>query len=103
MAKSKIEALRERAATLPTSPGVYLMKNDDGTVIYVGKSRNLRSRVSSYFTGTGHTLKTAHMVAAVKEFDTIVCDSEIEALGLENTLIKKYLKYTHILSYSLIK
>lgn len=90
MSKSKIQALREQACALPATPGVYLMKNGDGTVIYVGKSRNLRARVSSYFTGTGHTVKTAHMVAAVAEFDTIVCDSEIEALGLENTLIKKY-------------
>lgn len=90
MSKSKIQELRERASALPASPGVYLMKNGDGAVIYVGKSRNLRSRVSSYFTGTGHTVKTARMVAAVAEFDTIVCDSEIEALGLENTLIKKY-------------
>ncbi len=90
MTKDKITALRERASALPATPGVYLMKNGEGTVIYVGKSRNLRSRVSSYFTGTGHTVKTAHMVAAVAEFDVIVCDSEIEALGLENTLIKKY-------------
>lgn len=90
MKKDKITALRERATALPATPGVYLMKNGEGTVIYVGKSRNLRSRVSSYFTGTGHTVKTARMVAAVAEFDTIVCDSEIEALGLENTLIKQY-------------
>lgn len=90
MTKNKIQALRERAASLPASPGVYLMKNGEGTVIYVGKSRNLRARVSSYFTGTGHSVKTARMVAAVAEFDTIVCDSEMEALGLENTLIKQY-------------
>ncbi|MBO5652773.1 MAG: excinuclease ABC subunit UvrC [Clostridia bacterium] len=90
MAKTKIQALRDRAAALPTVPGVYLMKNEDGTVLYVGKSRNLRARVSSYFTGTGHTVKTARMVASVSEFDTIVCDSEMEALGLENTLIKQY-------------
>ena len=90
MTKSKIQALRDHAAALPAVPGVYLMKNGEGAVLYVGKSRNLRARVSSYFTGTGHSLKTAHMVAAVSEFDTIVCDSEMEALGLENTLIKQY-------------
>ena len=90
MGKSKMQLFRDRAAALPAAPGVYLMKNAEGVVIYVGKSRNLRARVSSYFTGTGHSLKTARMVAAVAEFDTIVCDSEIEALGLENTLIKQY-------------
>ncbi len=90
MKKTKTELLREKASTLPLSPGVYLMKNRDGTVIYVGKSRHLRTRVLTYFTGSEHTAKTARMVAAVHDFDYIVCDSEIEALGLENTLIKKY-------------
>ena len=88
--RSKIELLREKASALPPTPGVYLMKNKDGTVIYVGKSRKLSQRVTSYFTGSGHTVKTARMVASVSDFDTILCDSEIEALGLENTLIKKY-------------
>lgn len=87
---NKIDTLREKAGKLPACPGVYLMKNRDGTVIYVGKSRKLCQRVSSYFTGTNHTVKTARMVSQVHDFDTIVCDSEIEALGLENTLIKKY-------------
>ena len=90
MTKSKIEILREKAGTLPLSAGVYLMKNRDGTVIYVGKSRHLRARVLTYFTGNEHSIKTARMVSAVDDFDYIVCDSEIEALGLENTLIKKY-------------
>ncbi len=90
MKKTKIEELREKASSLPLSPGVYLMKNRDGTVIYVGKSRRLRARVLTYFTGNEHPVKTARMVAAVHDFDYIVCDSEIEALGLENTLIKKY-------------
>lgn len=82
--------MREKASRLPTCAGVYLMKNKDGTVIYVGKSRHLRARVLTYFTGNEHTVKTARMVSAVSDFDYIVCDSEIEALGLENTLIKKY-------------
>ena len=88
--KDKREELRKKANALPPTFGVYLMKNADGKVIYVGKSRKLSSRVASYFTGTEHSLKTARMVAAVSDFDTILCDSEIEALGLENTLIKKY-------------
>lgn len=90
MAVTVIEKLRNKASSLPLCPGVYLMKNAAGTVIYVGKSRKLRQRVLTYFTGTGHTVKTARMVSAVTDFDYIVCDSEIEALGLENTLIKKY-------------
>ncbi len=88
--KTKREELREKANALPPSPGVYLMKNAEGKVIYVGKSRKLSSRVASYFTGNDHPAKTARMVACVADFDTILCDSEIEALGLENTLIKKY-------------
>ncbi len=90
MVRTKIEALREKAGTLPLSAGVYLMKNKDGAVIYVGKSRHLRARVLTYFTGSEHSVKTARMVASVDDFDYILCDSEIEALGLENTLIKKY-------------
>ncbi len=88
--RSKRELLREKANALPPSAGVYLMKNAEGEVIYVGKSRKLPQRVASYFTGNDHPVKTARMVAAVADFDTILCDSEIEALGLENTLIKKY-------------
>ncbi len=90
MMRSKAKELREKANALPLSPGVYLMKNKDGTVIYVGKSRHLRARVLSYFTGNEHTVKTARMISLVDDFDYIVCDSEIEALGLENTLIKQY-------------
>ena len=90
MTSTRIEALRQKAGELPLCAGVYLMKNKDGTVIYVGKSRHLRARVLTYFTGNDHPVKTARMVSAVHDFDYIVCDSEIEALGLENTLIKKY-------------
>ena len=86
---SLLAILREKAACLPTLPGVYLMKDKTGRIIYVGKSRCLRNRVSSYFTGE-HTAKTARMVAAVADFDTILCHSEMEALSLENTLIKQH-------------
>ena len=88
--ESKIATLRKKATALPPSPGVYLMKNRDGRVIYVGKSRRLCARVASYFTGSEHAVKTARMVSQVADFDYILCDSEIEALSLENTLIKKY-------------
>ena len=87
---SIIERLRDKANSLPQSPGVYIMKRDDGTVIYVGKSKKLKNRVTSYFTGSGHNYKTAKMVSLVRDFDYIVCKTEIEALTLENVLIKKH-------------
>ncbi len=85
-----IERLRDKANSLPLSPGVYIMKNADGCVIYVGKSKKLKNRVASYFTGNNHSLKTARMVSLVRDFDYIVCKTEIEALTLENVLIKKH-------------
>ncbi len=87
--------LREKAATLPPTPGVYLMKDKSGKIIYVGKSRKLRNRVSSYFVGS-HNRKTERMVAAVADFDTILCDSEMEALSLENVLIKQHTPHYNI-------
>ncbi len=85
-----IEYLRKKASELPLCPGVYLMKNKDGKIIYVGKSKKLKNRVSSYFLTKSHSYKTAKMVSSVCDFDTILCDTEIEALTLENTLIKKH-------------
>ena len=85
-----IERLRDKANSLPQSPGVYIMKNGDSEIIYVGKSKRLKNRVTSYFVGSGHTAKTARMVSLVRDFDYIVCNTEIEALALENTLIKKH-------------
>lgn len=85
-----LERLRDKANSLPLSPGVYIMKNAEDKVIYVGKSKKLKNRVSSYFVGTGHSAKTARMVSLVRDFDYIVCSSEIEALTLENVLIKKH-------------
>jgi len=66
------------------------MKDGDGTVIYVGKSKKLKNRVTSYFVGSSHTYKTDKMVSRVRDFDYIVCKTEIEALTLENVLIKKH-------------
>ncbi len=85
-----LEKLRDKANSLPLSPGVYIMKNSDGNVIYVGKSKKLKNRVTSYFTGQGHSVKTAKMVSLVRDFDYIVCKTEIEALTLENVLIKRH-------------
>jgi excinuclease ABC subunit C len=86
---TRIEKLRDKANSLPMKPGVYIMKNADGTVIYVGKSKKLKNRVASYFSGA-HNYKTEKMVSLVSDFDYIVCKTEIEALTLENVLIKKH-------------
>ena len=85
-----IERLRDKANSLPACPGVYIMKNADGEIIYVGKSKKLKNRVTSYFVSGNHSYKTERMVSLVHDFDFIVCDTEIEALALENTLIKKH-------------
>ena len=87
---TRIEYLRHKANSLPEAPGVYIMKNADGEIIYVGKSKKLKNRVTSYFSGTHTSLKTMKMVSLVKDFDYILCKSEIEALTLENTLIKRH-------------
>lgn len=85
-----IERLRDKANSLPSLPGVYIMRDSEGKVIYVGKSKKLKNRVTSYFVGSSHTYKTDKMVSRVRDFDYIVCKTEIEALTLENTLIKKH-------------
>ena len=81
--------LLQKANELPLSPGVYLMKDKGGRIIYVGKSKLLKNRVTSYFQfSADHTPKTARMVASVCDFSYILTDSEMEALTLENSLIK---------------
>ena len=88
---SGIQRLRDKANSLPTVPGVYIMKNSADEIIYVGKSKKLKNRVTTYFTGNNHTPKTAKMVSQVADFDYIVCKTEIEALTLENVLIKRHM------------
>lgn len=102
------EELRKKANDLPMSPGVYIMKNADGKIIYVGKSKVLRSRVSQYFSDTEKNVKTEAMVDAVRDFEYMMTDTEIEALTLENRLIKLHKpKYNILLkdgkSYPYIK
>lgn len=82
--------LLEKANTLPLRPGVYIMKNREGTVIYVGKSAKLKNRVSQYFQNSKKNIKTEKMVGAVHDFDFYLCDTEMEALTLENVLIKTH-------------
>ncbi len=84
------EELLIRANALPVCPGVYIMRDRAGKVIYVGKSAKLKNRVSQYFQNSEKNAKTAKMVASVFEFDYILCDTEMEALSLENSLIKQY-------------
>ena len=88
---TRIERLRDKANSLPLSAGVYIMKNADGDIIYIGKSKKLKNRVTSYFAASSAlTPKTVRMVAQVEDFEYILCSTEIEALALENTLIKKH-------------
>lgn len=80
---------KEKLALVPTKPGSYQMKNKDGIIIYVGKAKNLKNRLKSYFTGTV-TGKTKMLVEDIDDFEYIVTSSELESLILEITLIKKY-------------
>jgi len=92
------EELREKANQLPLAPGVYLMMDRTGKVIYVGKAKKLKNRVSQYFQDSAaHSVKTRNMVAQVDRFDTIFVASEFEALVLENSLIKRHMPHYNIL------
>ena len=82
--------LREKALGLPLLPGVYIMKDKQGRVIYVGKASRLKNRVSSYFSGE-HDIKTEAMASKIADFDVIISSSEFEALVLENSLIKHHM------------
>lgn len=87
----KLPYLRSKTSKLTTSPGVYIMKNREGAIIYIGKAKNLHNRVSSYFReNPDHTPKVAAMVSNVNDYDFIVTDSEYEALLLECSLIKQH-------------
>ena len=89
--KEKIHSLREKAMKLPQTPGVYIMKNKSGGIIYIGKAKKLKNRVSQYFgSHTNHTTKVIRMVENVDDFDYILVDSEFEALVLEASLIKQH-------------
>lgn len=94
----RFDALKEKALSLPLSPGVYIMKDKNDHVIYVGKAKKLKNRVSQYFQDTGsHTAKTKLMVSQIDHFEVIVAASEFEALVLECSLIKRYMPKYNIL------
>lgn len=84
-----MELLRQKLSLLPEKPGVYLMKDTSGQIIYVGKAKILKNRVRSYFSGS-HDGKTQKMIGNIANFEYIVTDSEVEALVLECNLIKKH-------------
>jgi len=91
-----LETLKEKANNLPLLPGVYIMLDEHGEVIYVGKAKKLKNRVSSYFHGEHHP-KVEAMVEKVHDFNVIVAGSEFEALVLENSLIKRHKPHYNIL------
>lgn len=88
--QEKLAELKAKANRLPLTAGVYIMKDKNGAVIYIGKAKALKNRVTQYFgTGNQHTEKVKRMVSNVDDFEYILCDSEFEALILENSLIKQ--------------
>ena len=89
MTEETKQYIKEKLKLVPTKPGSYQMKNQDGIIIYVGKAKNLKNRLKSYFTGTV-TGKTAMLVNDIVDFEYIVTSTELESLILEITLIKKY-------------
>lgn len=89
MGETYKETIRQKLALLPDKPGCYLMKNADGTIIYVGKAKVLKNRVRSYFTGS-HNIKTQKLVGEIRDFEYIVTASNVEALILECNLIKQH-------------
>lgn len=92
------EELKDKALSLPYEPGVYLMQDKTGQIIYVGKAKKLKNRVSQYFQNTAaHTPKTRKMVSQIDHFDVIVAASEFEALVLECSLIKRHMPKYNIL------
>lgn len=105
----RIPYLRKKSMKLPLNPGVYIMKNKSGEIIYIGKAKALKNRVSQYFgSQNNHTTKVRKMVENVYDFDYILTDSEFEALVLECSLIKQHMpKYNILLKdskgYSYIK
>ena len=91
------ENLELKIAKLPETPGCYIMKDAEGTIIYVGKAVNLKNRVRSYFRDTAHTPKVAAMISHIADFEVLLCNTNLEALCLECNLIKLHKPYYNIL------
>lgn len=98
MINEHLKTLRQKAMNLPLLPGVYIMKNKSGEIIYIGKAKKLKNRVSQYFgAGNQHNDKVKKMVSNVQDFEYIICDTEFEALVLECSLIKQHTPKYNIL------
>ena len=92
-----MDIIKDKIKRLPHDPGVYIMKDLDENVIYVGKAKDLKKRVSQYFLRKQEHIKVRNMVSKVADFDFFIVNDEIEALALENNLIKKHKPYYNIL------
>lgn len=92
-----MDIILDKVKRLPNDPGVYIMKDKDENVIYVGKAKNLKKRVSQYFLRKQEHIKVQNMVKNVVDFDFFIVNNEVEALALENNLIKKHKPYYNIL------
>jgi len=79
-----------KSSDIPTDPGVYLYRDEADEILYVGKAKSLRSRVKSYFSSTDQPIKTRQLVSRIRNIDWIVVNSEVEALLLENKLVKQH-------------
>ena len=98
MAEDRLKYLKNKAINLPYTPGVYIMKDKKNEVIYVGKAKALKDRVSQYFgSDKNHTDKVRSMVKNIENFEYILTDTEFEALVLECNLIKQYTPKYNIL------
>ncbi len=92
-----MDIIQDKIKRLPNDPGVYIMKDKDENIIYVGKAKNLKKRVSQYFLRKQEHVKVQNMVKNVVDFDFFIVNNEVEALALENNLIKKHKPYYNIL------
>ncbi len=79
-----------KSSDIPTDPGVYLYRDESGEILYVGKAKSLRSRVKSYFSSTDQPAKTRQLVLHIRSIDWIIVNNEVEALLLENKLVKQH-------------
>ena len=94
---AKSQDLRDKISLLPDTPGVYIYYNAEGTVIYVGKAKNLKRRVSSYFNREHDILRTNLLVRAIADMSYVVVPTEQDALNLESSLIKQYQPHYNVL------
>ena len=79
-----------KSSKIPTSPGVYLYRDETDEILYIGKAKNLRSRVKSYFSSNDQSAKTRQLVSRIRSIDWIIVYNEVEALLLENKLVKQH-------------